>query len=146
MNYEDLEIDWHDPRPSVLDTERWQRVKRNKDAESEILMGLFDKGFRQEDQLFQRYIKGAAEVLSELTDEGWRVQGQNRKPFRGGRITELSISSGIEGENRRLSSVTAAQGFFPKSGFPTTCPYLNWVLRRDIKIAAKRSDFHRPRP
>lgn len=96
MNYEDLEIDWHDPRPSVLDTERWQWVKRNKDAESEILMGLFDKGFRQEDQLFQRDIKGAAGVLSELTDEGWRVQGQNRKPFRGGRITELSISSGID--------------------------------------------------
>ncbi len=96
MNYEDLEIEWHDPRPSVLDTERWQRVKRNKDAESEILMGLFDKGFRQKDQLFQKDIKGAAEVLSELTDEGWRVQGQNRKPFRGGRITELSISSGID--------------------------------------------------
>ncbi len=96
MNYGDLEIDWHDPRPSVLDTERWQRVKRNKDAESEILMGLFDKGFRQEDQLFQRDIKGVAEVLSELTEDGWRVQGQNRKPFRGGRITELSISSGID--------------------------------------------------
>jgi len=96
MNYEDLEIDWHDPRPSVLNTERWQRVKRNKDAESEVLMGLFDKGFRQEDQLFQRDIKGAAEVLSELTEDGWMVQGQNRKPFRGGRITELSISSGID--------------------------------------------------
>ncbi len=96
MNYGDLEIDWHDQRPSVLDTERWQRVKRNKDAESEILMGLLDRGFRQEDQLFQRDIKGTAEVLSELTEDGWRVQGQNRKPFRGGRITELSISSGID--------------------------------------------------
>ncbi|MDL1959832.1 MAG: DEAD/DEAH box helicase [Deltaproteobacteria bacterium] len=96
MNYEDLEIDWYDPRPFVLDTERWQRVKRNKDAESEILMGLLAKGFRQEDQLFQRDINGTAEVLSELTKEGWRVQGQNRKPFRGGRITELSISSGID--------------------------------------------------
>ncbi|MEA1868258.1 MAG: SWIM zinc finger family protein, partial [Thermodesulfobacteriota bacterium] len=96
MNYEDLEIDWHDPRPSVLDTERWQRVKRNKDAESEILMGLFDRGFRQEDQLFQKDIQGAAEVLSELTEDGWMIQGQNRKPFMGGRITGLSISSGID--------------------------------------------------
>jgi len=96
MNYEDLEIDWRDPSPSLLDTERWQRVKRNKDAESEILKGLFDKGFRQEDRLFQRDIKGAAEVLSELTEDGWRVQGQNRKPFRGGHITGLSISSGID--------------------------------------------------
>jgi hypothetical protein len=60
MNYGDLEIDWHDQRPSVLDTEKWQRVKRNKDAESEILMGLLDRGFRQEDQLFQRDIKGTA--------------------------------------------------------------------------------------
>ena len=96
MNYEDLEIDWHDPRPSVLDTERWQRVKRNKDAESEIMMGLLAKGFRQEDQLFHRDIRGAAEILSELTEDGWRVQGRDRKPFRGGRITELSISSGID--------------------------------------------------
>jgi len=96
INYGNMEIDWHDPRPSVLDTERWQRIKRNKDAESEVLMGLFDRGFRQEDQLFQRDIKGAAEVLSELTEGGWRIQGQNRKPFRGGRITELSISSGID--------------------------------------------------
>lgn len=96
MNYEDLEIDWHDPRPSVLDTERWQRIKRNKDAEQEILKGLLDRGFWQKDQLFQRDIKETAEILSELTEGGWRVQGQNRKPFMGGRITALSISSGID--------------------------------------------------
>jgi SNF2 family DNA or RNA helicase len=96
INYEDLEIDWYDPRSSVLDTERWQLVKRNKDAESEILKELLDRGFWQKDQLFQRDIKGTAEIISELTEGGWRVQGQNRKPFRGGRITELSISSGID--------------------------------------------------
>ena len=96
MNYEDLEIDWDDPRPFVLDTERWQRVKRNKEAESEILRELLAKGFRQEGRLFQRDIKGTAGVLSELTEQGWKIDGQNRKPFRGGRITELSISSGID--------------------------------------------------
>jgi SNF2 family DNA or RNA helicase len=96
LKYGDLEIDRFDPRPFVLDTERWQRVKRDKDRESEILMGLFDKGFQEKDRLFQRDIKGAAEALSELTEQGWRIQGQNRRPFRGGRITELSISSGID--------------------------------------------------
>jgi SNF2 family DNA or RNA helicase len=96
ISYEDMEIDWHDQRLSVLDTERWQRVKRNKEAESEILTGLVAKGFRQKDQLFQRDLKGAAEVLSELAEEGWEIQGRNRKPFRGGRITKLSISSGID--------------------------------------------------
>ncbi|MBW2098632.1 MAG: DEAD/DEAH box helicase [Deltaproteobacteria bacterium] len=96
MTYEDMEIDWHDPRPFVLDTERWKRFKRNKEAESEILAGLAARGFRQKDMLFQRDIKGAADVLSELAEEGWEIRGRNRKPFRGGRVTKLGISSGID--------------------------------------------------
>jgi len=96
MKYENLEIDWCDPGLSVLNTESWQRIKRDRDRESELLIGLCDKGFQAKDGLFQRDIKGAAEALSELAEQGWRIQGQNRRPFRGGRIIELDISSGID--------------------------------------------------
>jgi len=96
MDYGGLEADWDDPRTSILDAEKWIWIVRQKETESEILVGLSAKGFRQEDHIFQRDIKGAAEVLSDLAREGWRIEGLDRKPFKGGHVSRLSISSGID--------------------------------------------------
>ncbi|NIA08187.1 MAG: hypothetical protein GWP10_00030 [Nitrospiraceae bacterium] len=96
MDYGGLEADWDDPRPSILDTEKWVRIIRQKEAESEILIDLSAKGFQQEGHIFQRDIKGTAEVLSVLTGQGWRIEGLDRKPFKGGSVSRLTISSGID--------------------------------------------------
>ncbi len=96
MDYGGLEADWDDPRTSILDTENWIRIIRQREAESEILSGLSAMGFQQEDHIFQRDIKGAAKALSDLAGEGWGIEGLDRKAFKGGHVSRLSISSGID--------------------------------------------------
>ena len=96
MNYEGLEIDWNDSRRSILDTERWMQIERHEEAETDFVKKLHEKGFRQEDGVFHLDTKKAAKALSDLAKDGCTIEGRDRRPFRGGRVSKLSISSGID--------------------------------------------------
>jgi SNF2 family DNA or RNA helicase len=96
MDYGGLEVDCMDSRPTILDLERWVEVTRSLEAEARHLKALEDIGFRENKGVFEKEVRGAAEVLSVLAREGWRVEGKDRKTIRGGAVSGLRVSSGID--------------------------------------------------
>lgn len=93
MEYAGLEIPSGDSRQAILDLERWQRISRDGEAEAELVRGLKDFGFVEWGDLFERDIAGACEAVTALADAGWRVEGRDRKPFVGGRVRAMRVSS-----------------------------------------------------
>jgi superfamily II DNA or RNA helicase len=96
MDYGGLEVDCMDSRPTILDLERWVEVTRSLEAEARNLKVLEGLGFRENKGVFEKEVRGTAEVLSNLARKGWRVEGKDRKTIRGGTVSGLRVSSGID--------------------------------------------------
>ncbi len=97
MDYDGLEIEENDRRPAILDPDKWIRITRNFQAERAHMALLEKAGFsRQEDLVFLRDIKGAAEALSELTAAGFKIEAKDKKTIRGGKAKSFSVSSGMD--------------------------------------------------
>ena len=96
LEYEGFEIDWSDPRQSIMDVDKWTQVERNPAAEEDMVQTLVCSGFREEKRLFQVESANAAPAITSLVEKGWRVEGEGRRPVRGGRVLKMTVSSGID--------------------------------------------------
>jgi len=96
MDYDGIEVEWADPRPSFLDMDRWIRIFRRPQDEAAHTERLRRNGFQEREDGFDHAMEGAADAIHELAEAGWRVVGQDRKAFRAGSVSRLSVSSGID--------------------------------------------------
>ncbi len=96
VDYEGIEIDWQDRRNSILDPDRWIRIKRSRAMEQHFVMMLEEEGFRQDGGFFCRNIKGITSALDALGRQGFRLEASDRQKIRGGAVTSFKVSSGVD--------------------------------------------------
>ena len=96
MDYDGLEVDPLDSRDHIIDVKSWTTVKRNPHMEEQAIAQMKKTGFEQKKDGFWCRSEHAAAAFQTLLRQGWKIYGQDRKPVRPGRISKISVSSGID--------------------------------------------------
>lgn len=98
VDYDGFEVEVEDPRPAILDTASWTRLKRDMESEDRFHLMLLDQGLEVRGDGFT-HNGGPAQLLDAalpLLDAGWTLRSRDKRTFRKGAPPGLKVSSGVD--------------------------------------------------
>ena len=95
--YDDMRVDPGTDDELIFNEDKWIFIKRDLEKERRILSIIKKSGFRAEKgKGLCLDFESAPYALSELEKAGLRLEAENGRPFKAGRVRRMSISSGID--------------------------------------------------
>ena len=96
LDYGGMEISQDDPRESILNVEKWTRLRRSSKTEADYLKQLADLGLDATDGRFSAPAAASFKALDVLAAKGWRLWGRDRRSVQPGAVSGLRVSSGVD--------------------------------------------------